>query len=376
MHDFTQKYTLPTMGIYVKIFFIKMVVFCCRYLGGAFMSRQITIKDIAKKAHVSVATVSRSLNDSDCVTDAMRQRVMDAVRELGYVPNSIAKSLKTNSTYTIGFLVPDISNHFVISIARIVEDIVGRQNYNLILCSTGNKAERELDYLKMLMSRSVDGLILNTTGHNDEFVLRMNRQVPIVLLNRQIQAEGFRGDLVDTNNYLGAYLLTKQLLALGHRKILVVRGPLHLSNSKERFQGFADAMAESGLTVNERYPYVYTGEFLMQSGIDAVDFFCDLDDRPTAILSLNNMLTVGILEQLHARNIRVPEHVSLVSYDAINNVDLMMIRPTSATFDTTAIGKLLGRTILERIRNPESENRKFVFDPTIIQGNSLSVPRS
>ena len=340
------------------------------------MSRQITIKDIAKKAHVSVATVSRSLNGSDCVTDAMRQRVMDAVRELGYVPNSIAKSLKTNSTYTIGFLVPDISNHFVISIARIVEDIVGRQNYNLILCSTGNKAERELDYLKMLMSRSADGLILNTTGHNDEFVLRMNRQVPIVLLNRQIQAEGFRGDLVDTNNYLGAYLLTKQLLALGHRKILVVRGPLHLSNSKERFQGFADAMAESGLTVNERYPYVYTGEFLMQSGIDAVDFFCDLDDRPTAILSLNNMLTVGILEQLHARNIRVPEHVSLVSYDAINNVDLMMIRPTSATFDTTAIGKLLGKTILERIRNPESENRKFVFDPTIIQGNSLSVPRS
>ena len=222
----------------------------------------------------------------------------------------------------------------------------------------------------------MDGLILNTTGHNDEFVLRMNRQVPIVLLNRQIQAEGFRGDLVDTNNYLGAYLLTKQLLALGHRKILVVRGPLHLSNSKERFQGFADAMAESGLTVNERYPYVYTGEFLMQSGIDAVDFFCDLDDRPTAILSLNNMLTVGILEQLHARNIRVPEHVSLVSYDAINNVDLMMIRPTSAIFDTTAIGKLLGRTILERIRNPESENRKFVFDPTIIQGNSLSVPRS
>ena len=376
MHDFTQKYTLPTMGIYVKIFFIKMVVFCCRYLGGAFRSRQIRIKDITKKAHVSVATVSRSLNDSDCVTDAMRQRVMDAVRELGYVPNSIAKSLKTNSTYTIGFLVPDISNHFVISIARIVEDIVGRQNYNLILCSTGNKAERELDYLKMLMSRSVDGLILNTTGHNDEFVLRMNRQVPIVLLNRQIQAEGFRGDLVDTNNYLGAYLLTKQLLALGHRKILVVRGPLHLSNSKERFQGFADAMAESGLTVNERYPYVYTGEFLMQSGIDAVDFFCDLDDRPTAILSLNNMLTVGILEQLHARNIRVPEHVSLVSYDAINNVDLMMIRPTSAIFDTTAIGKLLGRTILERIRNPESENRKFVFDPTIIQGNSLSVPRS
>ena len=340
------------------------------------MSNQITIKDIARKAHVSVATVSRSLNGSNCVTDAMRQRVMDAVRELGYVPNSIAKSLKTNSTYTIGFLVPDISNHFVISIARIVEDIVGRQNYNLILCSTGNKAERELDYLKMLLSRSVDGLILNTTGHNDEFVLEMNHRIPIVLLNRRIQREGFHGDLVDTNNYLGGYLLTKQLLALGHRKIFVVRGPLHLSNSRERFQGFVDAMAERKLVVDAQYPYVYAGEFLLQSGIEAVDYFCEIGDRPTAILSLNNMLTLGVLEQLHARNIRVPEQVSLVSYDAINNVDLMVVRPTSATFDIAAIGERLGKTILERIQDPQGENREFIFDPIIIQGNSLSVPRS
>ncbi len=340
------------------------------------MPKQITIKDIAKKTHVSVATVSRVLNDSDCVTDAMRQRVMETVRELGYVPNSIAKSLKTNSTYSIGFLVPDISNHFLISIARTVEDIVSRQKYNLFLCSTGNRADRELDYLKMLLSRNVDGLILNTTGHNDDFILKMNTQIPMVLLNRQVQAEGFHGDLVDTNNHLGCYLLTKQLLSLGHRKIFVVCGPAHLSNSQERFQGFVDAMAEKGICVDEHYPYIYTGDFLMQSGMEAVNHLYEMEDKPTAILSMNNMLTVGILEQLHARNIRVPEQVSLVSYDAINNMDLMVTRPTSATFDTTAIGERLGKAILERIQNPEGENRKFIFDPTIIQGNSLGVPQT
>lgn len=340
------------------------------------MPTQATIKDIAQKAQVSVATVSRALNGSSCVTDAMRERVMAASQELGYVPNSIAKSLKTNSTYTIGFLVPDISNHFLISIARTMEDIVSHQQYNLILCSTGNRADRELDYLKMLMSRNVDGLILNTTGHNDEFILKMNRQTPMVLLNRRIRNSGFRGDLVDTNNHLGSYLLTRQLLSLGHRKIFVVRGPLHLSNSQERFQGFVDAMAEAGVTVDESYPYVYTGDFLMQSGMEAVNHFAAMEDRPTAILSLNNMLTVGVLEQLHARNIRVPEHVSLVSYDAINNMDLMITRPTSATFDTAAIGEQLGRAILERIHSPDAENREYIFEPTIIPGNSLGVPRT
>lgn len=337
--------------------------------------KRATMKDIAREANVSLATVSRALNHDPCVKDAMQARVLDAAQKLGYVPNSIAKSLKTNSTYTIGFLVSDISNNYYISIARTVEDIVSRQGYNLMLCSTGNRQDRELDYLRMLMSKSIDGLILNTTGLNDAFVLEMNKKTPMVLLNRRVMAPEFRGDLVDTNSYLGCYQLTRQLLALGHRKIYAVRGPAHLSNSFERFQGFADAMGESGITVDQQYPYVYTGEFTLQSGVEAIRHLCAMQDRPTAILSQNNMMTIGILEELRRSMITVPEDISLASYDGINNMDLMITRPTSARFDMTAIGERVGQSILARIKNPEQPGQEYIFDPTIVQGNSLGIPK-
>ena len=334
-----------------------------------------TIKHIAREANVSLATVSRALNHDPCVTDAMQARVLETAKRLGYVPNSIAKSLKTNSTYTIGFLVSDISNNYYISIARTVEDMVSCQNYNLMLCSTGNRKDRELDYLQMLMSKNIDGLILNTTGLNNDFILEMSKKTPIVLLNRRIMNVGFRGDLVDTNSYLGCYKLTKQLLAMGHRDIYVVRGPAHLSNSFERFQGFADAMGEVGIAVNGDYPYIYTGEFTLQSGEEAIRHMRQMEHMPTAILSQNNMMTIGILKELRRSMIRVPEDVSLVSYDGISNMDLMMTRPTSASFDMTAIGEQVGESILSRIKHPETPNREYIFDPTITPGNSLGIPR-
>ena len=337
--------------------------------------KRATIKDIAREANVSLATVSRALNHDPCVTDAMQARVLETARRLGYVPNYIAKSLKTNSTYTIGFLVSDISNSYYISIARTVEDIVSRQNYNLMLCSTGNRQDRELDYLQMMMSKNIDGLILNTTGLNNDFILEMNRKTPMVLLNRRIMLPEFKGDLIDTNSYLGCYQLTKQLLALGHRKIFAVRGPAHLSNSFERFQGFVDAMSEAGVCVDKNYPYVYTGEFTLKSGVDAIRHLVGMQDRPTAILSQNNMMTIGILEELRRSMIRIPEDISLASYDGISNMDLMITRPTSAGFDMAAIGEQVGQSILSRIKNPDMPSREYIFAPTIIPGNSLGIPR-
>lgn len=340
------------------------------------MTKSATIKDIAREANVSLATVSRALNHSSCVTDAMQKRVMDAAQKLGYVPNSAAKSLKTNSTFTIGFLVSDISNSYHISIARIVEDIVSKHNYNLILCSTGNSKQRELDYLQMLMSKNVDGLILNSTGLNDDFVLKMNKKTPMVLLNRRIISPSFHGDFIDTNSYLGCYRLTKQLLALGHRKIYVVRGPIHLSNSYERFQGFVDAMSEAGITIDRHYPFIYVGEFTQKSGVDSVKKLCAMEDKPTAILSQNNMTTVGILEELHRRTLRIPEDISLVSFDSISNIDLMVTRPVSASFDISTIGQQVGQSILSRIKNPCAPNLEYIFDPIILSGNSLGLPQT
>lgn len=338
------------------------------------MTRRVTIKDVAKEANVSTATVSRVLNNNQFVDEEICKRVLEVSRKLGYFPDSIARSLKVRSTHTIGFMVSDISNTNHIAVARSVEDVIQAKNYSLILCSTERDKERERRYLMLLMSKNIDGLVLNTSGDNLDLVMEMNKRMPMVLINRRIEVPGFKGDLVDSNNNQGIYELTKQLLTIGHRKIYIVRGPSFLSNSRERFEGFARAMHEIGITVDENYPYVFEGSFTLQSGIQAVDHLCSLDNLPTAILSQNNMMTLGLLKGLRAKNINVPEDLSIVSFHGIENIDLMAIRPTVAYVDNREIGDRVGEAILERIADNTLPNREFILETKIITGNSVGIP--
>ena len=338
------------------------------------MSARVTIKDVARKANVSVATVSRVLNDNYSVRHDTKKKVHAASKQLGYVPNSIARSLKTQSTHTIGFVVSDISNTYHISIARSIEDIIQRHNYSIILCSTENNRERELTYLKLLLSKNVDGLILNCSGKNDDFIMEMNQKLPTLLLNRRLKSKGFRGDFIDGNNFFGCYSLTKHLLAMGHRKIYAVTGPRHLSNGLERFSGFVKAMEESGVIVDEQYPWCFEGSFTLESGIEAVRYMCAMPDKPTAILTQNNMTTIGLLKGMREKNIIAPEDISLAAYDGLDNLALLSTRPTVADFDTVAMGRKAGEAILERIQDNAIPNREFIFEPIIIPGNAIGVP--
>lgn len=338
------------------------------------MKSKATIKDVAAVANVSVATVSRVLNGNYYVSPDVVERVRRAIESLGYVQNSIARSLKMNSTHMIGYVVSDISNTYHISAARAAEDILRKEGYSMILCSTENSQEREYEYLNLLIGKNVDALVLNTTGKNDSYIVELSKNMPIVLVNRKITRSEFTGDFVDTNGYDGCYQLTKLLLSIGHRKIYVLHGPQHLSNSQERLAGFMAAMKEYGVTVDESYPYQFAGSFTLQSGIDAIETLCCMEDKPTAIMSQNNMMTIGILKGLKSKSISIPEELSLVSYDGIDNLDLMTIRPTVANFDTTIIGSKIATMLLERIKDSSMANRQFILEPEIIQGNSIGLP--
>jgi len=334
----------------------------------------VTIFDVAKAAGVSSATVSRVLNKNPHVLPALQSRVMEAAQELGYIPNTNAQSLKTHNTHVIGFLVSDISNSYYSSIVRLVEDIVNLEQYNLIICSTGESRTREQAYLEMMQSRKVDALVLNPTCLNTQAVLDISRDIPTLLLNRSIDGPGFRGDIIDTDGYRGCYDLTKELLEHGHRKIYCVHGPMFLPNARDRFHGFIRAMSTCGIEVTEDYPYLFDGQFTFQGGVDAVSHFFRFSDYPSAIISQNNLTTLGILAQLKADGIRVPEDISLVSHDRSDNMELMRVCPTVATFDIQAIAKQVGTSILERIRDPELPNRRYLFEPTIVRGNSVGSP--
>ena len=337
------------------------------------MEKRTTIRDIARSAGVSIATVSRVLNNTAPVAEEARTRVMEAVRTLDYIPNSAAISLKTNRTHTVGFLISDISSEFLTTVAHAVESVLINNHYHLLLCSTENDPVREKAYLKMLMSKNVDGIIINSTGQNEADIQEISQKCPVVLCNRKV-GSSFTGDLVDTNNFLGSYQLTQQMLQMGHRRIAAVCGPVNqLSNASERFEGFCAAMGEAGIDVLHNYPYLYCGDFCHQTGSQALDYLMALPQPPTAIICHNVTMSMGFLVQACEKGLRIPEDVSFASYDDIPNAKLMQVRPTAMAFDVKSMGVQTANALLERIKEPTLPNRTYIFDPVIKHGNSLTT---
>lgn len=334
--------------------------------------KRITIKTVAEECDVSIATVSRVLNDNYYVSPDIKQRVLDTINRLGYVPNSVARSLKLSTSGIIGYITSDISNGYHIMIAKAVEDVIRSSNYNLIVCSTGNDAEAERQYLKLLMGKNVDALIINTCGENDEFVLHANESIPMVLVNRRLNTPGFHGDFADCNNVLGMYLLTKDLLNKGHRDIYLVEGPPNLSNTRERLEGFSKAMSEAGIYDMNRYPFRYQGDYSLNSGFEAIAHMPALPRQPTAVLAANNTMTLGILKALKHFGLTAPEQISVSGFNGIDHIELLENRPTVAHFDPYKIGQAAGQAIMERLHDNTIDNREYIFSPTLIHGNAVA----
>ena len=335
------------------------------------MNRNITLKDVAQKAGVSIATVSRVLNGNYPVKPEIETLVRQAVEELGYVQNSIARSLKTNSTYTIAFVTFDIANPYTIAVARGIEDLVRKEKYNLLVCSTAGYQKRELEYLQMLMGRNIDGLILHGTGFNQKYLESISQRTPMVLLHRRYSLP--LADLVDSDNEGGMYQLTKYLTSFGHKKIFIIQGDSTVSNSVERYQGFCRAMKESGITIDDKYPFQFSGEFTERSGYQAIEYMRTIKEKPTAVLSFNNSMTLGALECMKINNIIVPEDISVASYNNIEYKNLMTVRPTTYNINPYDVGTAVGKAILSRIKDKSMKSREFIIEGKMEQGNAVNM---
>lgn len=331
----------------------------------------ITIRDVAKLAGVSTATVSRVVNGNYYVSPEIEIKVRSAITELNYFPNSIARSLKNDNTHIIGVLVSDISNNYFTTLSKEVEDIVSKKNYNIIMCSTESNKERELNYLKLLIEKKVDGLIVNTTGENDDFITSISQQIPIVLVNRRVYNTAFKGDFIDSSNTDGVRILTSHMISHGHRKIGIINGGLSVSTGKERFGGFVDAMKGIGITVDRDYPYRFEGSFTIESGYDGAAYLLGLEDPPTGIVIMNNSMTIGVMKYLREKGIIVPDQVSIASYGNIENIDVMYIQPCIVTLSPRVVGDKAGNMILDRIQNEIVVNREVIFTPQLTNGNTI-----
>lgn len=330
-----------------------------------------TIKDVAKHAGVSIATVSRVINQNYYVSPEIQEKVSQSIKELNYYPNSVARSLKSDVTYTIGFIVSDISNNYFTSMAKAIEDVLNIKEYNIIVCSTENLKDKELQYLKLLIGKKIDGLILNTTGKNDEFITKLSQSLPIVLINRKIHNNGFSGDFVDSNNFEGGYMLTNHLILAGHRKIAIINGDLSVSTGWERFQGFRRAMLEIGIDPEKDKNYRYDGDFTIDSGYQGAAQIYGIADKPTAVIVMNNVMALGALKYFRKHDINIPQDISVASYGDIENIELMYIQPSTVTLNAWMIGNKAGEMLLERVKEKSINKREIIYMPQLVVGKGV-----
>ncbi len=339
----------------------------------------ITIKAVARDAGVSIATVSRVLNKNYKVSPELEERVLKSIEKLNYYPNSVARSLKSDATQSIGLIVSDISNNYFCALARSVEDTIMRENYNLIVCSTDGQREKELSHIQLLLSKKVDGLIINTTGKNDGVISATSRDVPIVLCGRKINQPSFRGDFVDSDNQTGSYDLTRHVIEKGHRRIAILNGQLIVSSAQERLEGFARAMRTIiGVEVDENYVYYADADFnQLDSGYNATARLMQMDTPPTAIIAMNNLLCTGAMKYCHDHGIRIPQDVSLCSYGRMQNSDLLYVEPSYVVMDPFTLGRRMGEEMLERIAaKNDIPNREVRYSAALVEGSGVCPPRN
>lgn len=271
-----------------------------------------TISDVARRAGVSTMTVSRAINQSGSVSPATRARVERAIVELEYVPNALARQLRSNRTKTLALVVSDISNPFFTTIARGVEDAARERAFGVMYCNTDESEQEEIAYLEVLIERRIDGVLLvpSSTSTASVRLLRAH-DIPVVVLDRRVRAR--RVDAVRCDSVGGAYVLVRHLLELGHRRIGVLTGRRTVSTSVDRVTGCQRALAEAGVELDKRL--VRYGEFNQAAGFRMAQQLLAMSPRPTAIFAANNFIAFGAIRAIRDAGLRVPDDMSVVAFD-------------------------------------------------------------
>jgi LacI family transcriptional regulator len=319
-----------------------------------------TIRDVAQQAGVAPITVSRVVNNSGYVSQAARERVEAAIADLNYVPNTLARSLRFKKTRVLALIVTDITNPFWTTVARGVEDVANAHGFSLILCNTDEDEAKQNDYLQVLLQKRVDGFVfVPARSAADSVRLIQAQKVPVVVVDREVP--GVDVDIVRSDSEGGAFLLTRHLLDLGHRRIGALSGPEDISTAAQRVAGYRRALREAGLAPAEEL--VFHGSYDPESGYATACAALALRPRPTAFFAANNFIAVGALRAVREAGLRVPEDVALVCFDDVPawlSIDPFL---TVAAQSAYQMGRQATELLLERLSPHESTPPRDVVLP-------------
>ncbi|ENY72748.1 substrate-binding domain-containing protein [Aeromonas diversa] len=328
-----------------------------------------TIKDVAARAGVSISTVSHVLNHTRRVSEDATQKVLEAVAELNYAPNSVARSLKVNSTKTIGMLVTTSANPFFAEVVQGVEAYCFEQGYSLILCNTENQPPRQRHYLRMLMEKRVDGLLVLGTDIDSTLrdMLRSYKNVPQVVLDWGTECDF--ANVINDNARSGASMATRYLVEQGHTDIACITGQLGKQTTQQRLDGVRDALGEHGLTLAEAR--IFEGDYESQSGFDQMKHILALNPRPTAVFAFDDPMAIGAICAAWEAGVKVPDEISVVGYDDVEMARFSSPPLTTIRHPKAELGQMAVQQLMGRIRNKELSVESFTVEPELIIRHSV-----
>jgi len=311
-----------------------------------------SLTDVARRAKVSIATVSRVINNSEKVVPETRAIVQRVMEELGYQPNRVARRLrqKGGRRHLLGLILPDIQNPFFAEVARGVEDVAYANQFAVLLCNSDENLKKEAFYLDVMRAESVDGVILPPIAERDSAVLKLAQSgMPVVSVDRALNSTTI--DTVEVDNFQGAFEAVEHLIKIGHKRIGLIAGRANLSTSRDRRRGYEEALAAARLPL--RPELVRVGDNKQASGGTLTEELLNEPSPPTALFVSNNLMAVGALEAIHRRKLKVPDDVALIGFDDLPWAEALDPPLTVVRQPAYEVGRAAAEMLLKRLGNPD-----------------------
>lgn len=330
-----------------------------------------TITDVANKAGVSSTTVSYVISGKRYVSDTLKEQVFKAMKEIGYKPNNLARSLRLGKSDTIGLVIPDSSNLFFAEIAKHIEDLGFKNGYTVFLCNSDDMIEKQREYIEVLIAKQVDGIVFISVSNDEDTINNLNSAgIPFVIVDRE--EDDATTDIILVDNYLGGYIATSYLISLGHKKIGTITGPSPVNPSSYRYQGYLKALKDH--EIKFRKEYVTTGDFRFMSGFIAMEKLLKLQQSPSAVFVQNDMMVLGAYRAINKLGLRVPEDISIVGYDNSPIAEIMTPSLTTIAQPIYEIAKSTINILLGRIKgNKDDFPARITLKPEIIVRDSCKI---
>lgn len=342
--------------------------------------KRATVSDIAKRAGVSVATVSRVMNNSEYPVRAeLRTRVLDAAAQLNYKPNAFSQILKGGTSREIGVIVPSITNPFYAQLVSVVEIECLKRGFTPIICSSQNSADLEKRHLENFERKQVEGVLLSSVHLSDALLEMLENSVQHFVLFDQT-SPNYKGDCVGFDFFSGGYMATKYLLDCGHRDIAFISGPIDRPSRNQYFEGYRRALKEAGLRMNNRRVLLYNdSEQVADVGMEGNlrwgrvlgELLLESDYLPDALVAINDIIAISMVKFLQSEGILVPRDISVIGFDDISVSSVVSPALTTVAQPAGETGKLASRILMDRLEGKPVEQNHIILEPRLIERESV-----